>query len=165
MHFLYTITRYALFIIFFANQSITFSQINKNQSPSFGHTGTIHLKGKCKGARAVTGYYFQARKIGKGKFVLSRHYKPRGITSKCLCWDGPIKSMSNVSLFSLDTNQMLIVRDSIMFFKSGSTPAHVGIKHGKPMNPDTLAITKKSFNLIDLQKVWYDSIPKRDSDW
>jgi hypothetical protein len=164
-HFLYALTRYTLFIIIFLNQSITFSQINKPQHSSSGDAGINHLKGFCQGARAVTGYYFQARKIGKGKFVFSRQYKPRGITSKCLCWDGPTKSMSNASLFSLDTNQMIIVHDSIMVFKSGNTPARVGIKHGTAMIPDTLDITKKTFHLIDLQKVWRDLIPKINSDW
>jgi hypothetical protein len=164
-HFLYGIARYGLLFIIFFNQSITFSQINNNQHSSFGNTGINHVKGKCRDARAITGFYFQARKIGKARFVLSRQYRSSGITSKCLCWNGPPKSMSNVSLFSLDTNQMIIVRDSIMFFKGGDTPALVGIKHGNAMTPDTLAITKKTFKLIDLQKVWHDSIPKINSDW
>ena len=151
-HFLYTVTRYTFFIIIFFNQSITFSQINKNQHPSSGDAGINHVKEKCQGARAVTGFYFQARKIGKARYVLSRQYKPSGITNKCLCWDGPMKSMANVSLFSLDTSQMMIVRDSIMFFKGGNTPAYVGIKHGTAMIPDTLAITKKHSNLLISRK-------------
>ena len=164
-HFLYAIARYALFFIILLHQSITFSQINNNQHSSSGNTGGNHLKENCQGARAVTGFYFQARKIGKARYVLSRQYKPSGITSKCLVWDGPAKSMANVSLFSLDTNQMIIVRDSIMFFKGGNAPACIGIKHGNEMIPDTLTITKKTFKLINLQKVWRDSIPKRNSDW
>jgi hypothetical protein len=164
-HFLYTIIIYTLFIIIFLSQSITFSQINNNQHSPSGGTGTNHVKEKCQGARAITGFYFQARKIGKARYVLSRQYKPSGITNNCLCWDGPVKSMINVSLFSLDTSQMMVVRDSIMFFKGGSTPAYVGIKHGTAMIPDTLAITKKTFKFINLQKVWRDSIPKRNSAW
>jgi hypothetical protein len=149
----------------FVNQSITFSQSNKNQHSPSGGPGINHVKGKCKPARAVTGYYFQARKIRKGKYVLSRHYRSSGITGKCQCWDGPTKSMSNFSLFSLDTSQMLIVRDSVLFLKSANVPPYVGIKHGKAMVPDTLAISKKSFTLLDFQKVWFDSIPKINSDW
>jgi hypothetical protein len=160
--YLHTIVRYALCVVFFACQTITFSQ---NQHSLSGGPRTSHVKGKCHGARAVTGFYFQARKIGKGKYVLSRRYRPSGVTSKCQCWDGPSKSMAFFSLFSLDTSHIMVVRDSIISFKNASTPALVGIKHGTAMVPDTLVIAKISFKLVNLQKVWYDSIPKLNSDW
>jgi hypothetical protein len=164
-HYLCTTARYALCVIIFAGQTITFSQIDKNQHSPSGGPRTNHVKGKCHGARAVTGYYFQARKVGKGKYVLSRRYRPSGITNKCLCWEGPVKSMADFSLFSLDTNHIKITRDSVISFKNVTTPACVGIKHGTAMVPDTIVIAKISFKLVNLQKVWYDSIPKLNSDW